>query len=63
MIISPNQSLSVCPEDADVLDAICDPKNPKQCDNKVFPLGHGIQYNDIWFDIHFNRIFLRCFYR
>ncbi|CAG2105829.1 unnamed protein product [Medioppia subpectinata] len=41
-IITPNQTLSVCPEDADVSDAICDPKVPDMCVDKVFNLGHGV---------------------
>ncbi|XP_054168139.1 P2X purinoceptor 4-like [Oppia nitens] len=42
MILTPNQSLGVCPEDADVSDAVCDPNIKGFCDDKVFLLGHGI---------------------
>ena len=41
MIITPNQTLGTCAEDADVSDAICDPKIAGECANKTFNLGHG----------------------
>jgi len=42
MIITPNQTLGICPEDADVSDAVCDPKVKDWCVDKVFQLGHGL---------------------
>jgi len=42
IIITPNQTLGTCAESANVVDAICDPKNKTFCDGKLFLLGHGI---------------------
>ena len=36
--------MGVCPEDADLSDAVCDPNN-NECSDKVFLLGHGMYDN------------------